>query len=108
MTKKVSRISAAIKGMLNTGKAERKVDKMKRQIQNAKDNASDTLDDLQLKLETELARISDDNVDVNRVIENLSDIKGKMEEQEEIKKRLEWISAYITEEVEVEEEEKKD
>jgi hypothetical protein len=31
-----------------------------------------------------------------------------MEEQEEIKKRLEWISAYITEEVEVEEEEKKD
>ena len=100
MKKKISRIQAALEGVLETAKSERKIKKVQRSIENSLDNAQEKIEDLTAKLTTTLAGISKTD-DVNSVIQTLSNIKGDIEEQEEIIGRLEWIKKFVNAEIEV-------
>lgn len=100
MKKTISRIQAALEGVLETAKSERKIKKVQRSIENSLDNAQERIEDLTAKLTTTLAGISKTD-DVNSVIQTLSNIKGDIEEQEEIIGRLKWIKEFVNAEIEV-------
>lgn len=100
MKKKISRIQAALEGVLETAKSERKIKKVQRSIENSLDNAQERIEDLTAKLTTTLAGISKTD-DVNSVIQTLSNIKGDIEEQEEIIERLKWIKEFVNADIEV-------
>ena len=101
MKKTISRIQAALEGVLETAKSERKIKKVQRSIENSLDNAQERIEDLTAKLTTTLAGISKTD-DVNSVIQTLSNIKGDIEEQEEIIGRLKWIKEFVNADIEVE------
>ena len=100
MKKTISRIQAALEGVLETAKSERKIKKVQRSIENSLDNAQERIEDLTAKLTTTLAGISKTD-DVNSVIQTLSNIKGDIEEQEEIIGRLKGIKEFVNAEIEV-------
>lgn len=100
MKKTISRIQAALEGVLETAKSERKIKKVQRSIENSLDNAQERIEDLTAKLTTTLAGISKTD-DVNSVIQTLSNIKGDIEEQEEIIGRLKWIKEFVNADIEV-------
>lgn len=100
MKKTISRIQAALEGVLETAKSERKIKKVQRSIENSLDNAQERIEDLTAKLTTTLAGISRTD-DVNSVIQTLSNIKGDIEEQEEIIGRLKWIKEFVNADIEV-------
>lgn len=101
MKKTISRIQAALEGVLETAKSERKIKKVQRSIENSLDNAQERIEDLTAKLTTTLAGISKTD-DVNSVIQTLSNIKGDIEEQEQIIERLKWIKDFVNADIEVE------
>ena len=107
MKKKLSRIQAALEGVLETAKSERKIKKVQRSIENSLDNAQERIEDLTAKLTTTLAGISRTD-DVNSVIQTLSNIKGDIEEQEQIIERLRWIKDFVNADIEVEVKEEKE
>ena len=101
MKKTISRIQAALEGVLETAKSERKIKKVQRSIENSLDNAQERIEDFTAKLTTTLAGISKTD-DVNSVIQTLSNIKGDIEEQEQIIERLKWIKDFVNADIEVE------
>lgn len=99
----MKRIIAALTNKIEKLKLDRKVNRVNRAIETAKDNARDTIDRLNeeaSKLLSDLAESSE----VNRIITKISDKLGIIEEQEEIIKRLDKVKEFIEEDVEVEEE----
>jgi len=99
----MKRIIAALTNKVEKLKLERKVNRVYRAIETAKDNAEDTID----KLNEDASNLLSDLVEsseVNNIITKISDKLGAIEEQEEIIKRLDKVKEFIEEDVEIEEE----
>ena len=99
----MKRIIAALTDKVEKLKLERKVNRVYRSIETAKDNAEDTIDKLNEEASDLLADLAT-NSEVNGIITKISDKLGAIEEQEEIIKRLDKVKEFIEEDVEVEEE----
>ncbi len=84
-------------------KLDRKVNRVNRSIETAKDNAHDAIDRLNEEASELLSQLATCS-EVNGIITKLSDKIGAIEEQEEILKRLDKVKAFIDEEVEIENE----
>lgn len=99
----MKRIIAALTDKVEKLKLERKVNRVYRSIETAKDNAEDTIDKLNEEASDLLADLAT-NSEVNGIITRISDKLGAIEEQEEIIKRLDKVKEFIEEDVEIEEE----
>ena len=99
----MKRIIAALTDKVEKLKLERKVNRVYRSIETAKDNAEDTIDKLNEEASDLLVDLATSS-EVNGIITRISDKLGAIEEQEEIIKRLEKVKEFIEEDVEVEEE----
>lgn len=96
----MQRIIAALQGLVEKSKKDRKVNRVKRAVEAARDNAQDEIERLEeskIKVVEELAG----ETEVNIIIGELSDIIGKQEEQQAIIDRLNKVQAYLNEDVEV-------
>lgn len=98
----MKRIIAALTNKVETSKLDRKVNRVYRAIEIAKDNAEDTIDRLNEEASNLLADLAESS-EVNNIITKISDKLGAIEEQEEIIKRLDKVKEFIEEDVEVEE-----
>ena len=99
----MKRIIAALTDKVEKLKLDRKVNRVYRSIETAKDNAEDTIDKLNEEASDLLADLATSS-EVNGIIIKISDKLGAIEEQEEIIKRLDKVKEFIEEDVEVEEE----
>ena len=99
----MKRIIAALTNKVEKIKLERKVNRVDRSIETAKDNAHDAIDRLKEEASELLSQLANCS-EVNGIITRLSDKIGAIEEQEEILKRLDKVKAFIDEEVEIEDE----
>lgn len=99
----MKRIIAALTKKVETLKLERKVNRVYRAIETAKDNAEDTIDKLNEEASNLLSDLAE-NSEVNNIITKISDKLGAIEEQKEIIKRLDKVKEFIEEDVEVEKE----
>ena len=99
----MKRIIAALTDKVEKLKLDRKVNRVYRSIETAKDNAEDTIDKLNEEASDLLADLTTSS-EVNGIITKISDKLGAIEEQEEIIKRLNKVKEFIEEDVEVEEE----
>jgi len=97
----MKRIIAALTGKVEKLKMERKLNRVKRSIDAARDNAQDEIDRLEERKASLVERISSDT-EANSVINQLSDLIGQQEEQQAIIERIDKVEAYLNEEVEVE------
>lgn len=98
----MKRIIAALTDKVEKLKLDRKVNRVYRAIETAKDNAEDTIDKLNEEASDLLSDLAESS-EVNTIITKISDKLGAIEEQQEIIKRLDKVKAFIEEEVEVEE-----
>ena len=98
----MKRIIAALTNKVEKLKLDRKVNRVERSIETAKDNAHDTIDRLNEEASELLSQLATCS-EVNGIITKLSDKIGAIEEQEEILKRLDKVKAFINEDVSVEE-----
>ena len=98
----MKRIIAALTNKVEKLKLDRKVNRVERSIETAKDNAHDAIDRLNEEASELLSQLATCS-EVNGIITRLSDKIGAIEEQEEILKRLDKVKAFINEEVDVEE-----
>lgn len=99
----MKRIIAALTDKVEKLKLDRKVNRVYRSIETAKDNAEDAIDKLNEEASDLLADLATSS-EVNGIITRISDKLGAIEEQEEIIKRLDKVKEFIEEDVEVEEE----
>lgn len=99
----MKRIIAALTGKLESMKMERKIDRINRAIESAKDNALDAIDRIEEE-KTKAVNSLINETEVSCVINKLSDLIDEQEEQEAIIERLKKVSSYINEDVKVEEE----
>ena len=99
----MKRIIAALTNKVEKLKLDRKVNRVERSIETAKDNAHDAIDRLNEEASELLSQLATCS-EVNGIITKLSDKIGAIEEQEEILKRLDKVKAFIDEEVEIENE----
>ena len=99
----MKRIIAALTDKVEKLKLDRKVNRVYRSIETAKDNAEDTIDKLNEEASDLLVDLATSS-EVNGIITKISDKLGAIEEQEEIIKRLDKVKEFIEEDVEVEEE----
>lgn len=99
----MKRIIAALTNKVEKLKLDRKVNRVNRSIETAKDNAHDAIDRLNEEANELLSQLVTCS-EVNGIITKLSDKIGAIEEQEEILKRLDKVKAFIDEEVEIEDE----
>ena len=97
----MKRIIAALTNKVEKLKLDRKVNRVNRSIETAKDNAHDAIDRLNEEASELLSQLATCS-EVNGIITKLSDKIGAIEEQEEILKRLDKVKAFIDEEVEIE------
>ena len=97
----MKRIIAALTNKVEKLKLERKVNRVNRSIETAKDNAHDAIDRLKEEASELLSQLATCS-EVNGIITRLSDKLGAIEEQEEILKRLDKVKAFIDEDVDVE------
>ena len=98
----MQRILAALQGLVEKNKRDRKVNRVNRAIAAARDNANDEIE----RLEEHKASVTEKllgDTEVNCVINQLNELIEKQEEQRAIIERLDQIEAYLNEEVEVEE-----
>ena len=98
----MKRIIAALTNKVEKLKLDRKVNRVERSIETAKDNAHDAIDRLNEEASELLSQLATCS-EVNGIITKLSDKIGAIEEQEEILKRLDKVKAFINEDVSVEE-----
>ena len=98
----MKRIIAALTDKVEKLKLDRKVNRVYRAIETAKDNAEDTIDKLNEEASDLLSDLAESS-EVNTIITKISNKLGAIEEQEEIIKRLDKVKTFIEEEVEVEE-----
>ena len=99
----MKRIIATLTNKVEKLKLDRKVNRVERSIETAKDNAHDAIDRLNEEASELLSQLATCS-EVNGIITRLSDKIGAIEEQEEILKRLDKVKAFIDEEVEIENE----
>lgn len=99
----MKRIIAALTNKVEALKLERKVNRVYRAIETAKDNAKDTIDKLNEDASNLLEELTTSS-EVNSIITKISDKLGDIEEQEEIIKRLDNVKKFIEEDVEVDSE----
>ena len=99
----MKRIIAALTEKVEKSKLDRKVNRVYRAIETAKDNAKDDIDRLNEEASNLLSDLANCS-EVNGIITKISDKLGAIEEQEEIIKRLDKVKEFIEEYVEVEEE----
>ena len=99
----MKRIIAALTNKVEKLKLERKVNRVYRAIETAKDNAEDTIDKLNEEASNLLSDLAE-NSEVNNIITKISDKLGAIEEQKEIIKRLDKVKEFIEEDVKIEEE----
>lgn len=100
----MKRIIAALTGKVEKLKMERKLNRVKRSIDAARDNAQDEIDRLEERKASLVERISSDT-EANCIINQLSDLIGQQEDQQAIIERLDKVETYLNEDVEVEDEE---
>lgn len=98
----MKRIIAALTDKVEKLKLDRKVNRVYRAIETAKDNAEDTIDKLNEEASDLLSDLAESS-EVNTIITKISDKLCAIEEQEEIIKRLDKVKTFIEEEVEIEE-----
>lgn len=98
----MKRIIAALTDKVEKLKLDRKVNRVYRSIETAKDNAEDTIDKLNEEASDLLSELATSS-EVNRIISKISDKLGAIEEQEEIIKRLDKVKEFIEEDVEIKE-----
>ena len=96
----MQRILAALKGLVEKNKKDRKVNRVNRAIAAARDNANDEIERLEDRKASVIEKLSGDT-DVNSVITQLSDIIGQQEDQQAIIDRLDKVESYLNEDVEV-------
>ena len=96
----MQRILAALKGLVEKNKKDRKVNRVNRAIAAASDNAKDEIERLEDRKASVIEKLSGDT-DVNSIITQLSDIIGQQEDQQAIIDRLGKVESYLNEEVEV-------
>lgn len=101
----MKRIIAALTGKVEKLKMERKLNRVKRSIDAARDNSRDEIDRLEEKKAAVVEQISS-VAETNSIINQLSDLIDKQEEQQAIIDRLDKVEAYLNDEVEVEDEKK--
>ena len=99
----MKRIIAALTDKIEKLKLERKINRVYRSIETAKDNAEDTIDKLNEEASDLLVDLATSS-EVNGIITKISDKLGAIEEQKEIIKRLDKVKEFIEEDVEIEEE----
>ena len=99
----MKRIIAALTDKVEKLKLDRKVNRVYRSIETAKDNAEDTIDKLNEEASDLLVDLATSS-EVNGIITKISDKLGAIEEQKEIIKRLDKVKEFIEEDVEIEEE----
>ena len=98
----MKRIIAALTDKVEKLKLDRKVNRVYRSIETAKDNAEDTIDKLNEEASDLLSELATSS-EVNGIISRISDKLGAIEEQEEIIKRLDKVKEFIEEDVEIKE-----
>lgn len=98
----MKRIIAALTDKVEKLKLDRKVNRIYRSIETAKDNAEDTIDKLNEEASDLLSELATSS-EVNGIISKISDKLGAIEEQEEIIKRLDKVKEFIEEDVEIKE-----
>ena len=98
----MKRIIAALTDKVEQLKLDRKVNRVYRSIETAKDNAEDTIDKLNEEASDLLSGLATSS-EVNGIISKISDKLGAIEEQEEIIKRLDKVKEFIEEDVEIKE-----
>ena len=96
----MQRILAALHGLVEKNKKDRKVNRVNRAIAAARDNANDEIERLEDRKASVIEKLSGDT-DVNSVITQLSDIIGQQEDQQAIIDRLDKVESYLNEDVEV-------
>ena len=97
----MQRILAALQGLVEKNKRDRKVNRVNRAIAAARDNANDEIERLEDRMTAVFEKLAGDT-DVNSVITNISDLIGLQEDQRAIIARLDKVEAKLNEEVEVE------
>jgi hypothetical protein len=97
----MKRIVAALKNKVESLKLDRKISRVYRSIDTAKDNAEDTIDKLKEEMCDLLGELEKTS-EVNGIITKISDKIGNIEEQKEIIKRLNKVKEFIEEDVEIE------
>lgn len=98
----MKRIVAALKNKVESLKLDRKISRVYRSIDTAKDNAEDTIDKLKEEMCDLLGELEKTS-EVNGIITKISDKIGNIEEQKEIIERLNKVKEFIEEDVEIEE-----
>ena len=99
----MKRIIAALTNKVEKLKLDRKVNRVNRSIETAKDNAHDAIDRLNEEASELLSQLATCS-EVNGIITKLSDKIGAIEEKKKKKKSLDKVKAFIDEEVEIENE----
>lgn len=97
----MKRIIAALTGKVEKLKMERKLNRVKRSIDAARDNAQDEIDRIDERKAALVEKMSTDT-EANTIINQLSDLIGQQEEQQAIIERLNKVESYLNEEVEIE------
>lgn len=97
----MKRIVAALKNKVESLKLDRKISRVYRSIDTAKDNAEDTIDKLKEEMCDLLGKLEKTS-EVNGIITKISDKIGNIEEQKEIIERLNKVKEFIEEDVEIE------
>ena len=97
----MKRIIAALKGKVEKIQMERKINRVNRAIESATDNARDEIDRIEEEKMNIVSTLTDTS-EVNGVINSLSDLIDKQEEQEAIILLLEKVKAYLADEITVE------
>ena len=103
----MKRIIAALTGKVENMKMERKVARVNRSIETARDNAQDAIDSIEEEKADLLAQLAE-SAEVNDIITKIADKIGEAEEQEAIIARLDKVKKYINEDIEVEDEGKQE
>lgn len=101
----MKRIIAALTGKVEKLKLERKVARVNRSIETARDNAQDVIDRLDEEKANLLSQLATTS-EVNGFISRIADKIGEQEEQQEIIARLDKVQSYINEEIDVDADEK--
>lgn len=101
----MKRIVAAFEKKVEAVKAERKMKRIMRCVEIAKDNSLDEIDKLAIK-KGELVETLPDVEDYDDFIQELSNLMDAEDEQKAILTRLDEIMAYLDEEIEVVKEKK--
>lgn len=100
----MKRIIAALSGKVEKIKMDRKINRVNRAIESATDNARDAIDRIEEEKSNAMKRFANEP-EVNCIINKISDLIDKQEEQEAVIQRLEKVRAYLNEDIKVEEEE---